>query len=58
MVYLKVLFYFSSYTNSQTSAESIAAKRQNLPTKEKPEGAYYVDLHKFKKRTSLLKHMI
>ena len=38
----------------RTSPESIAAKRQNLSTKEKP-GAYYADLHKFKKRISSLK---
>ena len=54
-VYLKVFFYFSSYTNSRTSAESIAAKRQNLATKEKPEGAYFADLHEFKTRIPLLK---
>ena len=51
----KNFFYFTSYTNSRTSAESIAAKRQNLPTKEKPESAYYADLHEFKKRISSLK---
>ena len=48
-------FCFSSYTISQTSAASIAAKKQNLPTKEKPESAYYTDLHEFKKRISSLK---
>ena len=48
-------FYFSSYTNSRTSAESIAAKRQNLPAKDKPEGVYYADLHEFKKIISSLK---
>ena len=40
---------FGSYRNSRTSAESIAAKRQSLPTKEKAEGAYYAELHEFKK---------
>ena len=55
MVYLKCFFCFSSYTNSRTSAEGIAAKRPNLPTKEKPEGAYYADLHEFKKRISSIK---
>ena len=55
MVYLKKIFCFSSYTYSRTSAESIAAKRLNLPTKEKPEGAYYTDLDEFKKRISSLK---
>ena len=54
-VYLKKNFCFSSYTNSRTSPESIAAKRQDLPTKEKPEGAYLADLHEFKKRISSLK---
>ena len=54
-VHLKKNFCFSSYTNSQTSAESIAAKKQNLPTKEKPESPYYADLHEFKKRISSLK---
>ena len=38
----------------RTSPESIAAKRQNLSTKEKP-GAYYASLHEFKKRISSLK---
>ena len=51
----KKIFCFSSYTNSRTPTESIAAKRQNLPTKEKPESAYYGDLHEFKKRISPLK---
>ena len=51
-VYLKKLFCFRSYTNSRTSAESNAAERQNLPTKEKQESAYYADLHEFKKRIS------
>ena len=51
----KKFFCFSSYTNSRTSAESIAAKRQNLPTKENPESAYYADLHELKKRISSLK---
>ena len=51
----KKFFCFSSYTNSRTSGESIAAKRQNLPTKETPESAYYADLHEFKKRISSLK---
>ena len=41
MVYMVYLFFFffrfSFDTNSQTSAKSIAAKRQNLSTKEKPE---------------------
>ena len=37
MVYLFFFFRFSFETNSQTSAKSIAAKRQNLSTKEKPE---------------------
>ena len=46
---------FSSYTNSRTSVDSIAPKRQNLSTKEKPESAYYADLHEFKKRISSLK---
>ena len=46
---------FSSYTNSRISAESIAAKRQNLPTKEKPESAYYADFHEFKKLISSVK---
>ena len=55
MVYLKIKSCFSSYTNSRTSAESIAARRQNLPTKDKPEGVYYADLHEFKKRISSLK---
>ena len=55
MVYLKCFFCFSSYTNSRTSAEGTAAKRPNLPTKEKPEGAYYADLHEFKKKSSSLK---
>ena len=55
MVYLKQNFCFSTYTNSRTSAESIAAKRLNSPTKEKPEGDYYADLHEFKKRISSLK---
>ena len=54
MVYLKKI-YFSSYTNSPTSAKSIAAKKLNLPTKEKPECAYYADLDEFKKRISSLK---
>ena len=36
----KNFYCFSLYTNSRTSAESIAAKRQNLPTKEKPESGY------------------
>ena len=54
-VYLKILFCFGSYTNSRTSAESIAAKRLNLTTKEKPEGAYYANLHEFKKRILSLK---
>ena len=49
-VYLKILFCFGSYTT-----ESIAAKRLNLPTKEKPEGAYYANLHEFKKRILSLK---
>ena len=30
----KNFFCFSSYTNSQTSADRIATKRQNLPTKK------------------------
>ena len=47
MVYSKKNFCFSTYTNSRTSAESIAAKRLNSPTKEKPEGDYYADLHEF-----------
>ena len=55
MVYSKKNFCFSTYTNSRTSAESIAAKRLNSPTKEKPEGDYYADLHEFKKRISSLK---
>ena len=50
MVYLKIFFCFSSYTNSRTLAESIAAKRQNLSRKEKVEGACYADLHKLKRR--------
>ena len=41
----KNCFCFSCYTNSWTSTESISAKRQNLSTKEKPESAYYADLH-------------
>ena len=49
VIYLKKNFCFSSYTNSQTSAEGIAVKGQNLPTKENPESAYYADLHEFKK---------
>ena len=55
MVYLKILFCFGSYTNSRTSAESIAVKRLNLSTKEKPEGAYYADQHEFTKRVLSLK---
>ena len=48
-------FCFSSYAILRTSAEGIAAKRQNLPTKEKPESAYYADLHEFEKRILSLK---
>ena len=50
MVYLIFFFCFSCYTNSRKSAESIAAKRQNLPTNANPKGAYYNDLHEFKER--------
>lgn len=48
MVYtVKFSFCISPYTNLQTSAESSAAKRQSLPTKQKPEGAFHIDLVEF-----------
>ena len=48
----QIFFCFSSHRILRTSAESIAAKRQSFPTKEKPETVYYAGLHKFKKRIS------
>lgn len=44
---VKFSFCISPYTNLQTSAESSAAKRQSLPTKQNPEGAFHIDLVEF-----------
>ena len=44
---VKFSFCISLYTRSPTSGESIAAKRQNLRTKQKSEGAFDRDLAEF-----------
>ena len=44
---VKFSFCISPYTNLQTLAESSAAKRQSLPTKQNPEEAFHIDLVEF-----------
>ena len=46
MVYFSGIFCFSSYINSQTLAESIADKRQNLLTKQELERVCNTDIKK------------